>query len=180
MCNAMTDLAVLGCVQNSPKRFSQVISAVQSIVPDLWSPTSSVITDAFERGVWSADLIVDGEATDPIISISKKGRNHFNKLMLLDPERCCASIAMSFEQVQLRYVDVAEAQTRETVLVRMKWRVSRRLRGVETKCRECELAGLVPDLWIRMEEMRLRGMAALLMQATQMKKAGMSVSKAAE
>tara|TARA_B100000676_G_scaffold306144_1_gene361801 strand:+ start:313 stop:873 length:561 start_codon:yes stop_codon:yes gene_type:complete len=159
----MTDLALLGVSRQGPILVSRVVNVMQSLIPDLWRPTVSVIEGAIKRNIDVGNLqIAEREAEEHTLILTPKGEGALMALIRADPGDLGHAMSYAAGAIQIYFLDTADAETANFVLKRLKDRTDRRLS--EFKCRSVcyPKEGRFTRLWIGLEQRRLEGVSHMI------------------
>ncbi|MEE2688757.1 MAG: hypothetical protein VX430_04955 [Pseudomonadota bacterium] len=159
----MTDLALLGITQQGPIAITNIVQALQSLIPELWYPTVSVIEGAIKRNVAELNLcIVELHSTDEALTLTPKGEEKLELLLKSDPGDLEGVTPVVADALQFCFLDTASAKTVEYVLRRLKDRADRRLAEFSVRSQRCPNKGHFTRLWIGMEQRRLEAVSQLI------------------
>ena len=159
----MTDLALLGVSRQGPVLVTRIVNVLQSLMPDLWRPTVSVIEGAIKRNLDVGNLqIAEREAEEPTLILTPKGEGALVDLIRADPGDPGHAMSYAADAIKINFLDTADAETADFVLKRLKDRTDRRI--LEFKCRSVRYPneGQFTRLWIGLEQRRLEGFSHMI------------------
>ena len=161
--NIITDLAVLGIAHQGPITINQIASVAKSLVPELWSPTISVIDAAARRNYQTGNLTKEKkEERSLLLKLTDTGRGQLQRLLLCDPGELVSPATQAVEAIQFCLLDTASPPTTEMVLTRMQDRQKKRLANLRIRCLNCPHDGRYMNLWMGMEQRRLAAVEQML------------------
>lgn len=159
----MTDLALLGVSRQGPVSVTRVVNVLQSLIPDLWRPTVSVIEGAIKRNLDVGNLqIAEPEAVEPTLILTPKGEGALLGLIRAEPGDLGHAVSYAAEAIQIYFLDPADVKTADFVLKRLKDRTDRRLSEFKGRSVCCPNEGRFTRLWIGLEQRRLEGVSHML------------------
>ena len=159
----MMDMALLGISQQGPIAITNIVQALQSLIPELWYPTVNVIEGAIKRNVAELNLrIVELHSTDEALILTQKGEEQLEFLLKSDPGDLEGVTPAVADALQFCFLDTANAKTAEYVLRRLKDRADRRLAEFAGRSQRCPSKGRFTRLWIGMEQRRLEAVSQLI------------------
>lgn len=160
--NKITDLTVLGAVQQGAFTADQITSIAKSLTPEFWQPTTSVIETAICLNLKLEYLRCEGPGTSrECLSITPKGREHFLSLLQLHSSLNTSPMNLAYEAIQFRFLDSADQDTAELVLAGLAARYNIRADNHESQRCNIPHHGRFSNIWMGLEQLRLRRMAQL-------------------
>jgi len=161
--NVLPDLAVLGITASSPTPVNQVVKISKDLVPDLWNPTGEVIEQAIFRLLGDGLVVAsDHQGAPDHLYVTAGGRDRLRRLLCFDPGYMTSPATLAVEAVQFRFLDVADSDTTDQVLNRLRGRIERRRDELKRRCKAQPAQGRFANLWMTMEQLRLTEMARLM------------------
>jgi len=165
--STIADLAVLGISQTGPIAPQRLVVVAKTLVPDLWNPTAGVIDAAICRNLSASHLVIeDANFGGEDLELTIRGSEKLRGLLLHDPGHAASPATHATEAIQFCFLDAADPETAELVLVRMQTRLHQRLSELRQRCRRCPHNGRYVNLWMGMEQRRLEAAAQMLAVVT--------------
>ena len=159
----MTDLALLGVSRQGPVPVTRVVNVLQSLVPDLWRPTVSVIEGAIKRNLDVGNLqITEQEAGEPTLILTPKGEGALLALIRAEPDYHGHAMSYAADAIKIYFLDTADAETAGFVLQRLKDRTDRQLSEFKGRSVCYPNEGRFTRLWIGLEQHRLEGVSHMI------------------
>lgn len=159
----MTDLALLGISQQGPVPITCLIKALQSLMPELWRPTVSVIEGAIERNIEARNVrIIKMESAHEALTLTKEGEAELESLLKSDTGDLGNAASYATEVLQFCFLDAANPKTTHFVLSRLKHRAESRLSEFVGRSQRCPNEGRYTRLWIGLEKRRLEGLSRMM------------------
>ncbi|PPR61341.1 MAG: hypothetical protein CFH10_01193 [Alphaproteobacteria bacterium MarineAlpha4_Bin2] len=159
----MTDLALLGISQQGPVPITCIIDALQSLMPELWRPTISVIEGAIRRNLEARKVsIVKTKSAHDALILTKEGEDELESLLKSDAGDLGSTTSYVAEALQFCFLDTANPNTTHFVLSRLEDRAQRRLSEFVGRSQRCPNEGRYTRLWIGLEKRRLEGISRMM------------------
>lgn len=159
--NTITDLAVLGLLQDGPVAATDISSAAKSLVPEFWHPTCGVIEAAIQINVDRQYVRQTTETTGQWkLSLAPTGAARTRELIRTDPADFQSHNIMATEALQFCFLAFADEETIRIVLDRFRLSLDQRRASLQERCRRCPHRNRYMDLWVNMELKHLDGMMA--------------------
>ena len=160
----LIDLVILGILHRTSVVEERLPAIAKSIVPDLWCPTSDVITEAIERNKKFKFLICTRNLPRTL-DITKAGKDRFQALISLRLEANAGTLCYVFEAIQLCFLDNAMPEIIQAVLEQQSAHLSMRLAELQRRCEHCPDNGHYMRLWMGMERRLLETKAEVISEA---------------
>lgn len=161
----ITDLAILGIIQQGPIPLEKLIKVTKAMVPDLWYPTADVIESSIRRNRADGFLYIHHQnPAHNFLKLTFEGAARLRLLMLYDPGQQSSSNSRATEALQFCLLDGSDPATTEHVLSRLRKRLHERKADFEMRCVYCPNSNKYTRLWMDVEQQNLENMSQMLIK----------------
>ncbi|MEZ7864064.1 MAG: hypothetical protein ACKVG1_01835 [Rhodospirillales bacterium] len=161
----ITDLAILGIIQQGPIPLEKLIKVTKAMVPDLWYPTADVIESSIRRNQADGFLYIHHQnPAHNFLNLTFEGAARLRLLMLYDPGQQSSSNSRATEALQFCLLDGSDPATTEHVLSRLRKRLHERKADFEMRCVYCPNSNKYTRLWMDVEQQNLENMSQMLIK----------------